>query len=70
MVTSTGEPENLQEALGGPKLIRAMHDEINALMRNQTWHLVQEKKGMNLIDCEWVYKVKKKADGMIDRYKA
>src|SRR6185437_2583407 len=26
-------------------------------------------KGKNLIDCKWVYKVKRKSDGTIDRYK-
>jgi hypothetical protein len=25
---------------------------------------------MNLIDCKWVYRIKKRADGTIDRYKA
>ena len=47
-----------------------MQDEVDVLLRNQTWHLVQEKKGTNLIDCKWVFKIKKKADGTIDRYKA
>lgn len=27
-------------------------------------------KGKNIIGCKWVYKVKRKADGTIDRYKA
>ncbi|WVZ72600.1 hypothetical protein U9M48_021033 [Paspalum notatum var. saurae] len=27
-------------------------------------------KGANLIDCKWVYRIKRKADGTIDRYKA
>ena len=26
--------------------------------------------GRNLIDCKWVYRIKKKSDGTIDRYKA
>lgn len=29
-----------------------------------------EKSGRNLIDCKWVFKIKKRADGSIDRYKA
>jgi hypothetical protein len=32
--------------------------------------LVPRKQGTNVIDCKWVYKVKKKVDGSIDRYKA
>lgn len=47
-----------------------MQDEYNALLRNQTWHLVDEKQGQNVIACKWVYKIKRKADGSIDRYKA
>jgi hypothetical protein len=39
-------------------------------MRNKTWRLVPPQANKNLIDCKWVYKVKHKADGSIDRYKA
>lgn len=34
-----------------------------------TWHLVPSPKGKNIIDCKWVYKIEKKADGIIDIYK-
>nr|YP_003433855.1 hypothetical protein OrrupM_p18 [Oryza rufipogon]YP_514636.1 hypothetical protein OrsaiPp07 [Oryza sativa Indica Group]AAZ99329.1 hypothetical protein [Oryza sativa Japonica Group]AAZ99275.1 hypothetical protein [Oryza sativa Indica Group]AAZ99382.1 hypothetical protein [Oryza sativa Japonica Group]AER12982.1 hypothetical protein [Oryza sativa Indica Group]AER13050.1 hypothetical protein [Oryza sativa Indica Group] len=47
-----------------------MDEEYGALMRNNTWHLVPATQGRNLIDCKWVYKIKRKADGTIDRYKA
>jgi hypothetical protein len=43
--------------------------EFSALLKNETWHLVPRKPEANIIDCKWVYKVKKKADGSIDRYK-
>jgi histone deacetylase 1/2 len=46
-----------------------MQDEYDALLRNHTWHLVPYKKGANLIDCKWVFKIKRKSDGTIDRYK-
>ena len=47
-----------------------MDEEYTALMRNKTWHLVPNRKGKNIIDCKWVYRIKKKADGSIDSYKA
>ena len=47
-----------------------MSIEYDALMKNQTCHLVPPKSGRNIIDCKWVYKIKKKVDGTIDRYKA
>jgi hypothetical protein len=47
-----------------------MDSEYTTLLKNKTWQLVPRKPGANIIDCKWVYKVKKKADGSIDRYKA
>jgi hypothetical protein len=47
-----------------------MNEEYSALVKNRTWHLVPEKEGENLIDCKWVYKIKRRSDGSIDRYKA
>ena len=67
---STVEPHNLQEALDDPTWRKAMEEEYSALIKNQTWHLVPASQGTNLIDCKWVFKVKRKADGSIDRYKA
>jgi hypothetical protein len=32
--------------------------------------LVPPRVGTNIIDCKWVYKIKRKSDGSIDRYKA
>jgi hypothetical protein len=43
-----------------------MDIEYDALQNNETWHLVAPTKGKNIIDCKWVYKVKRKVDGSID----
>ncbi|KAK1611308.1 hypothetical protein QYE76_034981 [Lolium multiflorum] len=48
----------------------AMQDEYDALLANHTWHLVPPSSRRNIIDCKWVYRIKKNADGTIDRYKA
>jgi hypothetical protein len=47
-----------------------MDSEYNALIKNNTWHLVSPKAGTNIINCKWVYKIKKRVDGTVDRYKA
>jgi hypothetical protein len=67
---STGEPSNITEALSDSRWKAAMDEEYHALITNQTWHLIPSTHGQNVIDCKWVYKVKRKADGTVDRYKA
>nr|KYP55841.1 hypothetical protein KK1_002066 [Cajanus cajan] len=47
-----------------------MMTELDALTRNKTWSLVSLPPDEKLIGCKWVYRVKHKADGSIDRYKA
>jgi hypothetical protein len=70
LLTSSDEPYNLREALSDVRWKNAMDKEFDALQKNHTWRLVPRKPGANVIDCKWVYKVKRKADGSIDRYKA
>jgi hypothetical protein len=70
MLSSTGEPCTLMEALDDENWCKAMNEEYQALMENKTWHLVPPSSNKNLIDCKWVYRIKRKADGTIDRYKA
>jgi hypothetical protein len=60
LLTSTGEPENLKEALADTKWKHAMQEEYDALMTNHTWHLVPPGFNKNIIDCKWVYRIKKK----------
>jgi histone deacetylase 1/2 len=67
---STGEPSSTIEALADTHWKTAMDEEYLALMKNETWHLVPTTHGQNVIDCKWVYKIKRKADGTVDRYKA
>ena len=47
-----------------------MKQEFDALHANNTWELVKMPKEKNAIGCKWVYKIKHKADGSIERYKA
>lgn len=63
---SSGEPHNLTEAFNNKNWKEAMDAEYLALMKNKTWHLVPSKQGKNVIDCKWVYKIKRKADGSLE----
>jgi hypothetical protein len=69
-LTSSGEPYSLPEAMSTPHWKTTMQDEYQTLIRNKTWRLVPPQASINLIDCKWVYKTKRKADGSIDHHKA
>ena len=52
MLTSSGEPYDLTEALQNKNWKEAMLSEYDALMKNKTWHLVPPQKGRNVIGCK------------------
>jgi histone deacetylase 1/2 len=68
-LTAIIEPYTLNQALRDPYWTRAMDQEIAALHHNHTWDLVAKFSDVNIIGCKWVYKLKHKSDGSIDRYK-
>ena len=43
---------------------------MSALQKNDTWTLVPLPDGKRTVGCKWVFTIKYKADGSIDRYKA
>eukprot|EP00253_Pinus_taeda_P002712 PITA_02712 len=48
----------------------AMQKEYDALIKNDTWKLVDPPFGTKPIGCKWVYKNKYKANGSLDKHKA
>uniref|UniRef100_A0A2N9I4N5 Uncharacterized protein n=1 Tax=Fagus sylvatica TaxID=28930 RepID=A0A2N9I4N5_FAGSY len=64
------EPSCFTEASKQPQWRSAMHTEFIALLNNGTWSLVPSKPHVNLVGCKWVFRVKRHADGSIERYKA
>uniref|UniRef100_A0A1J3F133 Putative mitochondrial protein n=1 Tax=Noccaea caerulescens TaxID=107243 RepID=A0A1J3F133_NOCCA len=64
------EPSSYDEAKGGKEWETAMKEEMNALKKNETWDLVPKPKDVQPVSCKWVYRIKRKTDGNIDRYKA
>lgn len=47
-----------------------MKSELQVLEANKTWILVDLPHGVTPIGSKWVYKIKRKADRSIERYKA
>ncbi|KAK0580519.1 hypothetical protein LWI29_002881 [Acer saccharum] len=47
-----------------------MNVEMDALEKNETWELIELPRGKKPVGCKWVFTVKYKADGTLERYKA
>ncbi|CAI7923626.1 unnamed protein product [Closterium sp. NIES-53] len=69
------EPATIQQALGGEhreKWREAMDKELKALQERNTWKVVPIRVARNktVLTGKWVFSVKTKADGTIDKFKA
>ncbi|CAI7735969.1 unnamed protein product [Closterium sp. NIES-53] len=69
------EPATVQQALGGEhreKWCEAMDKELKALKERNTWKVVPIGVARNktVLTGKWVFRVKTKADGTIDKFKA
>jgi len=64
------EPSSFEEAVAHPGWQTAMKAELQALEATKTWDIVSLPQGKKPIACKWVYKVKCKADGSLERLKA
>lgn len=67
------EPLNFGEAIrskNGKKWRKASDEEMDSLVKNHTWVLIDRPEGERTIDCRWIYKVKPGIPGVEDkRYK-
>ena len=54
----------------GPLWKEAIRIEIDSIMQNHTWELVDLPPGCKPLGSKWIFKRKMKTDGTIDKYKA
>ncbi|RVW12206.1 Retrovirus-related Pol polyprotein from transposon TNT 1-94 [Vitis vinifera] len=69
-ITEIQVPQNIQEAFKYPKWKAAVDEEVRALEKNGTWEITDLPRGKKPVGCKWIFTVKYKADGNVDRYKA
>ena len=63
-------PTTAAEASQYPHWKQAMDEDMEALIKNKTWDVVELKQGIKLVGCRWVFTIKYNSDGTIERYKA
>lgn len=67
------EPQTFQEAITsseGPQWKEAIKCEMDSILQNHTWELVDLPAGCKPLGYRWIFKRKMKADGTVDKYKA
>jgi hypothetical protein len=70
---SDGDPKTVSKARSRsdwPRWKEAMDCEIKSLKVAGTWKTVPRPPGKNIVRAKWVFKLKWKANGSIDKYKA
>ncbi|GKA34499.1 retrotransposon protein, putative, ty1-copia subclass [Tanacetum coccineum] len=70
----TYEPLTYQETItceDSSKWKAAMEEEMDSLIKNKTWELVDHPAGQKLVSCKWLFKIKEGIEGVQKpRYKA
>ncbi|GJT67365.1 retrovirus-related pol polyprotein from transposon TNT 1-94 [Tanacetum coccineum] len=67
------EPTSYREAVTsseGQQWREAIKSEIESILQNHTWELVDLPPGCKPLGYKWIFKKKMKADGTVDKYKA
>lgn len=64
------EATSVSQAISHHHWREAISNELTTLMKHGTWDLVLPPLHCNPVGCKWVFRVKRKADGSVERFKA
>jgi hypothetical protein len=64
------EPTCVSQTISHLEWRAAMSSELTALMSHGTWDLILPPKDCKPVGCKWVFRIKRKADGSVDKFKA
>ena len=53
-----------------PKWDEAIRIELEALRKAGTWRIIERPNDRNVVDCKWVFRMKKNSASQIEKYKA
>ena len=71
--TDLEEPATFQDAINGPDQVHwrsAVKAELKSMHLRGVFHAAKVPRGQGAIGTKWVFKIKRKADGSIEKYKA
>ena len=66
-------PTSITEAFASPNVDdwkEAVHNNMDSILSNGTWEVVERPYGCKPVGCKWVFKKKLRSDGTIEKYKA
>jgi hypothetical protein len=66
-------PRSIPEAFASPdanEWKEAVRSEMDSIVMNETWEVVDRPFGCKPVGCKWVFKQKLRHDGTIEKYKA
>jgi hypothetical protein len=59
------EPKYFEQVIGVEVWRNIMEDEINMIVKNETWELVDKPKEKDVVMLKWIYKTKTNPDGFV-----